>query len=135
MAAHVSWAKTENAAARTAPARKALLDRFERQVDPEGTLDPAERARRANHARRAHTCSVWRSNRQKRVDGSGCNPEAEGTAAAAALADEKHAAHRAAPFRALAEHSYFRLSDRKGSTWRILRRNLGSSNTFEGSSR
>lgn len=36
---------------------------------------------------------------------------------------------------ALAEHSYFRLSDRKGSTWRILRRNLGSSNTFEGSSR
>lgn len=50
MAAHESWARTGDRSARTAPARKAAMDRYERQVDPEGTLDPAERARRAEHA-------------------------------------------------------------------------------------
>ncbi len=38
----------------TAPATTAFLERFERQVDPDGTLDPAERARRAKHARSAY---------------------------------------------------------------------------------
>ena len=38
----------------TAPAREAFLARFERQVDPDGTLDPQERARRADYARRAY---------------------------------------------------------------------------------
>jgi hypothetical protein len=38
----------------TAPARKAFLDRFERQVDPDGSLDPAVRAKRAEHARKAY---------------------------------------------------------------------------------
>jgi hypothetical protein len=38
----------------TAPAREAFLARFERQVDPEGRLDPAERTRRAEAAKRAH---------------------------------------------------------------------------------
>lgn len=38
----------------TAPARKAFLDRFEREVDPQGKLDPAERARRAEHAKSAY---------------------------------------------------------------------------------
>jgi len=31
-----------------------MLDKFERQVDPDGTLDPAERALRAASARKAH---------------------------------------------------------------------------------
>jgi hypothetical protein len=31
-----------------------MLDKFERQVDPEGILPPAERAMRAEHARKAH---------------------------------------------------------------------------------
>jgi hypothetical protein len=31
-----------------------MLDKFERQVDPEGILPPAERAVRAEHARKAH---------------------------------------------------------------------------------
>jgi hypothetical protein len=31
-----------------------MLDKFERQVDPSGTLTPAERAKRAAHARKAH---------------------------------------------------------------------------------
>lgn len=38
----------------TEPARKAFLARFEREVDPEGKLPPEERARRAEHAKRAH---------------------------------------------------------------------------------
>jgi hypothetical protein len=38
----------------TSAARAAFLQRFEREVDPEGTLDPQERARRAEHARRAY---------------------------------------------------------------------------------
>lgn len=54
IAAHESWARTENRSARTAPARQAALDRFERDVDPDGELAPAERARRAEHARKAY---------------------------------------------------------------------------------
>lgn len=54
LAAHESWATTADPSARTAPARRALLERFERQVDPDGLLTPAERARRAGHARTAY---------------------------------------------------------------------------------
>ena len=54
IAANASWAKTKDPAARTAPARAAALNRFEQQVDPDGTMDPAERARRAASARKAH---------------------------------------------------------------------------------
>ncbi|EYR62072.1 hypothetical protein N866_12130 [Actinotalea ferrariae CF5-4] len=54
IAAHESWAHTQDRSARTAPARAALMAKFERQVDPEGTLAPDERARRAEHARKAH---------------------------------------------------------------------------------
>lgn len=54
MAAHASWASTPDRTARTAPARAAALERFEREVDPDGTLPPAERARRAEHARKAY---------------------------------------------------------------------------------
>jgi hypothetical protein len=58
LASHVSWANTTDRAARTAAARAAFRDRFERQVDPEGVLDPAERSLRADHARRAHMQSL-----------------------------------------------------------------------------
>jgi hypothetical protein len=54
IAAHESWARTENRTARTANARQAALDRFERLVDPDGRLLPEERAKRAAHARKAH---------------------------------------------------------------------------------
>jgi rubrerythrin len=54
MASNESWARTEDRAARTWPARKAMLDRFEKQVDPEGKLTPQERAKRAEWARKAH---------------------------------------------------------------------------------
>lgn len=54
IAAHESWAKTDDPSARTAPARAAFLKRFEDHVDPYGVLDPAERARRAESKRRAY---------------------------------------------------------------------------------
>lgn len=54
IAAHESWAKTPDRAARTAKARAAALERFERQVDPNGELTPQERAVRAEHARKAY---------------------------------------------------------------------------------
>ena len=51
--AHAKWAKVDRVEG-TAVARKAFLDRFEREVDPEGILPAAERARRAEHARKAY---------------------------------------------------------------------------------
>lgn len=66
IAAHVSWANTEDPAARTAKARQAALDRFERAVDPDGTLSKAERARRAEHARRAYFLSLALKSSQAR---------------------------------------------------------------------
>ncbi|MDZ7677039.1 MAG: hypothetical protein U5K29_00630 [Acidimicrobiales bacterium] len=38
----------------TEPARAAFLERFEAEVDPDGALTPEERARRAEHARKAY---------------------------------------------------------------------------------
>ena len=54
VAAHTSWANTTDRAARTAKARAALQAKFEREVDPEGTMPPAERAKRAEHLRKAY---------------------------------------------------------------------------------
>lgn len=54
IAAHESWARTPDRSARTAAARQAMLEKFEKQVDPDGTLLPAERAKRAENLRKAH---------------------------------------------------------------------------------
>jgi hypothetical protein len=54
IAAHTSWARTEDPSARTKPAREAFLDRFRREVDPDGKLSETERERRARHAMKAH---------------------------------------------------------------------------------
>lgn len=54
IAVHDSWAQTADPSLRTAPARRAFLDRFDREVDPDGVLPADERARRAKHARKAH---------------------------------------------------------------------------------
>jgi hypothetical protein len=54
IAAHESWSRTEDRTARTAKAHQALEDKFLRQVDPDGLLPPAERAKRAANARQAH---------------------------------------------------------------------------------
>jgi len=52
-AAHALHASVVDPVAHTAPARQAMLDKFERQVDPDGSLPVEDRARRAAHARKA----------------------------------------------------------------------------------
>ena len=54
IAANERWADTDDRAAATAPARRGFDARFEAEVDPDGTLDPAERARRVASKRRAY---------------------------------------------------------------------------------
>ena len=54
IAAEVSWARTNDRTARTRPARDAFINRFEKEVDPDGTLPPEERRQRAEHAKRAY---------------------------------------------------------------------------------
>ena|SRR5580658_6942482 len=58
--AHVSWARTADRTARTEPGRKGFLARFEREADPDGVLPEDERARRAEHARKAYMQSPGR---------------------------------------------------------------------------
>jgi hypothetical protein len=54
IAAEISWARTHDRAARTRPAREEFIRRFEKEVDPEGTLPAEERRQRAEHAKRAY---------------------------------------------------------------------------------
>jgi hypothetical protein len=54
IAAEISWSRTYDRSARTRPARQKFLQRFEREVDPNGVLPPDERRRRAEHAKRAY---------------------------------------------------------------------------------
>jgi hypothetical protein len=53
LAAQSRWSKSD-AREGTSKARASFLARFEREVDPDGTLPPAERARRAEAALKAH---------------------------------------------------------------------------------
>jgi len=54
LAAHTLHARVTDPSAHTLPARQAFLDRFAIQADPDGILPPAERARRAEHLRKAY---------------------------------------------------------------------------------
>lgn len=86
MGAHASWAATEDRSARTAPARRAMLDRFERQVDPNGLLTATERARRAESARRAYFSGLALKSvqsRRKAAEARKAIPELERAAAEA----------------------------------------------------
>src|SRR5437764_13800276 len=66
LAAYRAWERTADASARTAPARRAAMARFERQVDPQGVLSAEERARRATAAMRAYfTALALRSSRAR----------------------------------------------------------------------
>jgi hypothetical protein len=51
----------------TAAARATFLSRFEREVDPDGVLQPDERRRRAAAARKAYFQRVERSRRHLRI--------------------------------------------------------------------
>jgi hypothetical protein len=67
MAAHISWAKTDDRSARTAPACQAAVARFEEPVDPERRLSSAERVRRRRPAperRRGSTLTKYRPSTQ-----------------------------------------------------------------------
>jgi hypothetical protein len=68
MAAHLLHAQISDEAAHTAPARAAFLSRFEREVDPEGLLDPVERARRAEHAKKAYFLKLALASRKARAN-------------------------------------------------------------------
>lgn len=57
LAAYTRWSQ-EDPAANAARGQAGLLARFERQVDPNNELAPAERTRRAEAARRAHMLSL-----------------------------------------------------------------------------
>jgi hypothetical protein len=74
LAAHESWARTEDRSARTANARRAALDRFEKEVDPDGVLLPDERARRAEHLRKAYFARLALKSAQARRARRGGGP-------------------------------------------------------------
>ncbi|RZU16418.1 hypothetical protein EV645_3983 [Kribbella rubisoli] len=54
IAALESWATTVDRTARTRPARQGLEAKFEREVDPEGLMDPQTRARAVEAKRKAY---------------------------------------------------------------------------------
>lgn len=61
IAADSRWAREPNRSEATEPARDAFLRKFEREVDPDGLLDPAELRIRATNARRAHMTRLARA--------------------------------------------------------------------------
>jgi hypothetical protein len=71
LAAHRSWAETDCRSARTAPARAAFLERFEREVDPHGDLHAEERSRRAESARKAYFAGLALKSAQVRRERAG----------------------------------------------------------------
>ena len=77
-AVHTSWANTGDRRARTRPGTEAFLKRFEREVDPDGVLDPAERARRAEAAKKAHMAALSlkasKANRARRQQAAQTKP-------------------------------------------------------------
>ena len=65
MGAHAMHAKHDPRET-TKAARAAFATKFEREVDPEGVLEPAERARRAEHARKAFYTGIALKSAQAR---------------------------------------------------------------------
>jgi hypothetical protein len=70
MAAHALHAKVDSRQ-HTEPARKAFMDRFEDQVDPDRVLPPAERARRAEQAKKSYFVGLALKSSQARSKRSG----------------------------------------------------------------
>lgn len=66
-AAHTSWAKTTDRSARTRNARRGFAKRFDDQVDPGRVLPPEERAKRAEHARKAYFAELAVKSAKKRA--------------------------------------------------------------------
>lgn len=72
IAVNTRWGKTEDRKAATAAARRGLRAKYEREVDPDGTLDPAERDRRVDSLMKAHmlrmTLAAKRARAQRASD-------------------------------------------------------------------
>ena len=66
IAADTRWAREADRRAATAPARQGLRAKFEREVDPTGSLPAAERARRADSLFRAHMTRLARASAASR---------------------------------------------------------------------
>src|SRR3954466_6447626 len=66
IAAAERWARTADRVAATEPARRGLRARFERDADPDGVLDAAERARRADALFAAHMLRLARASAKAR---------------------------------------------------------------------
>jgi len=62
--------------AMTAPARRGFRRRFEREVDPEDRLTPAERTRRASQLMRAYMLRLAKSSVEARASSKRMNSDA-----------------------------------------------------------
>ena len=82
LAAYIRWIACEDRTAATAAARAAFAARFLREVDPEGTLPPAERAKRAELAKRAYYRQLALRSAQVRRARAAAKRRSEGGAAA-----------------------------------------------------
>lgn len=72
LAANTRWSRAGSAerSAQGRALRDGFVARFERQVDPDGELLPAERAKRAESAMRAHMALLALASVRKRRRGS-----------------------------------------------------------------
>jgi hypothetical protein len=70
-AAHARWSQEPNREAATKAARAGLQAKFEQQVDPDRLLDPIERAKRADSARKAYYAELSRLSAKKRRERKG----------------------------------------------------------------
>lgn len=59
-AAHQSWANTADRSARARRGYDGLVAKFEREIDPDGTLPPAERAKRVKSRLKRHYAEIQR---------------------------------------------------------------------------
>jgi hypothetical protein len=72
IAANSRWGRTVDRTAATAPGRRAFIEKFEREADPDGTLDPVLRAKLAENLRRAYYQQLsFRSSRARQARKAG----------------------------------------------------------------
>lgn len=76
IAAAERWGRVTDRTAATAPARAGLRAKFAREVDPHGTLPPAELERRVDSLMRAHMLRMSRAAKAARAGKSGGNDAA-----------------------------------------------------------
>lgn len=66
IAALESWAQTTDRTARTAAAREGLQAKFEREVDPDGVMDPITKAKAVEAHRKAYYLRLAQKSAQAR---------------------------------------------------------------------